>query len=177
MEPFQYKSYRTIMDTPLIIRDTSQYSNQAFVDSAVVYNKLKSYDDAYVNYLTCLEKHPKIVDQETQQIQRDLSLNSLSGQIFIQQTPDGGNTGPTVCLNLLSFFPKMWQLTDGIQFGSLNHLKLTMARKVQYFDQIQHQMQWQAEPEQQSRHIFYIGPDQIAVPVINRKITAAASNC
>jgi hypothetical protein len=70
----------------------------------------------------------------------------------------------------------MRQLPDGIQFGTFNHLKLAVAGKVQHFDQIQHQMQWQAEPEQQSRHIFLHSPDQIAVSVIHRKIAAPASN-
>lgn len=63
------------MERPLVVKNTAQYSNQAFINASNVKNKLSDYNLAYTNYLTCLEKHPKIVDQETQQIQRDPSSN------------------------------------------------------------------------------------------------------
>jgi hypothetical protein len=70
-----YRISLVTMERPLVIQNTAQYSNQAFVNSANVYNKMSDYDVAYTNYLTCLETHPKIPDQETEQIQRDPSLN------------------------------------------------------------------------------------------------------
>ena len=39
------------MSKQLVIKDNSQYDNQVFVDSAKVYSKLRTYDDAYTNYL------------------------------------------------------------------------------------------------------------------------------
>lgn len=63
------------MERPLIIQNNTQYDNQVFIDSAKVYSKLRTYNDAYTNYLTCLENHPKIVDPVTKKIQRDPSSN------------------------------------------------------------------------------------------------------
>lgn len=63
------------MGTPLFIQNNTQYDNQVFLNSSKVYSKLRSYDDAYTNYLKCLENHPKIIDKEAEIIERDPSSN------------------------------------------------------------------------------------------------------
>lgn len=65
------------MSKSLVVKDNSQYDNQVFVNSAKIYSKLRTYDDAYTNYLTCLENHPKYSDQETNTIQRDVCSNYM----------------------------------------------------------------------------------------------------
>jgi hypothetical protein len=50
-------------------------NNKVFQDAANVFTKLKQYDDAYTNYLTCLENHPIYTDDIKETNQRDPSLN------------------------------------------------------------------------------------------------------
>mgnify|MGYP003340373973 CR=1 FL=1 len=63
------------MESPLHIQDKSIINDKIGIDTANIYTKLKSYDDAYYSYLNCLEQHPKIQDKEANQILRDPSLN------------------------------------------------------------------------------------------------------
>ena len=63
------------MESPLHIQDKSMINDKIGVDTANIYTKLQSYDDAYYNYLNCLEQHPKVKDKEAKQLLRDPSLN------------------------------------------------------------------------------------------------------
>lgn len=63
------------MERPLIINNQNIYNDKIFEDSAKIYSRLKTYDDAYVNYLTCLEENPVYENKEIKKIQRDSSSN------------------------------------------------------------------------------------------------------
>lgn len=63
------------MESPLVIKDNTKLNNTLSNDSVNIYTKLKSYDDAYYNYLTCLENHPKVADVDTKQVQRNANSN------------------------------------------------------------------------------------------------------
>lgn len=98
-------------------------------------------------------------------------------RIPTQLTQNAPGAGLASALNGHAFLPVMRNTNDRITFGAKYHATLSAQAKPCQSHEVERDVQWHEKPKEYARHVLDKDPHQVAMPMVNLRVTVPSDKC